>query len=215
MGRIIFSSGLFHSAKQSNGNNTKLFDAHAEMVGSKLIRLVVPCPAHFSWKPGQTAYLTLPNVSRLPFEAHPFTIASYDAPLTTTDSNTFASATGVKDLVFLINVRNGMTKRLKEAAVAKKPLSVFVDGPYGDAHDLNCFHSCTLVAGGSGVSYTLPVLLDIIQYVNIMLSCMPSRLMGLPLTTNRNVRAMKSYCTRVLFLWTVRSMGKLLALYYL
>ncbi|KAL6302876.1 hypothetical protein BKA93DRAFT_826973 [Sparassis latifolia] len=67
-----------------------------------LIRLQHSRPSHFNRSPGQTAYLLMPTVSALPFEAHPFTIVSIDT----------TNEIGAAELVFLINVRKGFTKRL-------------------------------------------------------------------------------------------------------
>ncbi|KAJ8584100.1 hypothetical protein M405DRAFT_747592, partial [Rhizopogon salebrosus TDB-379] len=41
----------------------------------------------------------------------------------------------------------------------------FVDGPYGPSLNLVSYDTSVLIAGGSGVSYTLPILLDIVECV--------------------------------------------------
>ncbi|OJA15479.1 hypothetical protein AZE42_06345 [Rhizopogon vesiculosus] len=87
-----------------------------------------------------------------------------------------------KELVFLINVQEGFTKKLKKVAARKGQVKVFVDGPYGPSPDLGCFDTSVLVAGGSGVSYTLPVLLNVIE----------------------RVRNGESSCRRVVFIWSIR-----------
>ncbi|KAG1724741.1 ferric reductase NAD binding domain-containing protein, partial [Suillus lakei] len=87
------------------------------------------------------------------------------------------------ELVFFINVRQGFTARLKDAASTGDKVKIFVDGPYGSSPNLGSYDTSVLVAGGSGVSYTLPVLLDIIEHV----------------------RDSKSNCCRVVFVWSIRS----------
>ncbi|KAH7903964.1 hypothetical protein BJ138DRAFT_1073787 [Hygrophoropsis aurantiaca] len=87
-----------------------------------------------------------------------------------------------KELVFIINVRKGFTKRLGEVAARNGKVKVFVDGPYGPPPDLDSYDTSILVAGGSGVSYTLPVFLDIIE----------------------RARNGKSACRRVVFIWIIR-----------
>ncbi|KIK79113.1 hypothetical protein PAXRUDRAFT_162169 [Paxillus rubicundulus Ve08.2h10] len=174
-------------------------DATAELLSEDFVRLRCHRPPHFRWTPGQTAYLIMPSVSRLPFEAHPFTIASFDSDLfssveqdkTFKDTNNqrslakHALGSGApfwKELVFFINVRGGFTACLKEAALARRKVKVFVDGPYGPSPDLGSYDTSVLIAGGSGVSYTLPTLLDIIE----------------------KVREGKSNCRRVVFIWAIR-----------
>ncbi|KAG2346403.1 hypothetical protein BDR05DRAFT_988089 [Suillus weaverae] len=175
-------------------------DATAELLSDDFVRLRFHRPSHFHWTPGQTAYLIMPSVSRLPFEAHPFTIASFNstlfdvpkeqkltsekyAEISLAEGNLGSSAPFWKELVFFINVREGFTARLKDAALKGNKVKVFVDGPYGPSPNLGSYDTSVLVAGGSGVSYTLPVLLDIIE----------------------RVRNGESGCRRVVFIWSIRS----------
>lgn len=173
-------------------------DATAELLSDDFVRLRFHRPSHFHWTPGQTAYLIMPSVSRLPFEAHPFTIASFnstlfDVPATPTseksaatcvaERNIGSSASFWKELVFFINVREGFTARLRDAALKGDKVKVFVDGPYGPSPNLGSYDTSVLVAGGSGVSYTLPVLLDIIE----------------------RVRNGETNCRRVVFIWSIRN----------
>lgn len=126
-------------------------DATTELLSDHFVRLRMRRPPHFSWSPGQTAYLILPGVSTLPFEAHPFTIASVHSSLLTEgeisekalgDSTPYWS-----ELVFLINIREGFTKRLRNAALKNELVKVFVDGPYGPSPDLRKYNTSVLVAG--------------------------------------------------------------------
>lgn len=130
-----------------------------------------------SWKPGQHAYVILPSVSSLPTEAHPFTIASIPENMDGTSSGK------EKDVVFIIRGREGFTGRLMQHAEKNRVCVVpaLVDGPYGCPPDLKQFSTCVLIAGvypsdvrmnatvtntsigGSGVSYTLPLLLETIR----------------------------------------------------
>ncbi|KAG1856371.1 hypothetical protein DFJ58DRAFT_879597 [Suillus subalutaceus] len=159
-------------------------DATAEVLSDDFVRLRFHRPSHFHWTPGQTAYLIMPSVSRLPFEAHPFTIASFNstlfdvpkeqkptsekhAEIGLAEGNLGSSVPFWKELVFFINVREGFTARLKDAALKGDKIKVFVDGPYGPSPNLASYDTSVLVAGGSGVSYALPVLLDIIEYVGV------------------------------------------------
>ncbi|KAJ7578120.1 ferric reductase NAD binding domain-containing protein [Mycena floridula] len=171
-------------------------DAKTEVVSKHFVRLTLKRPPHFHWSPGQTAFLITPGVSHLPFESHPFTIASYDA------SGTVSSATDSsppsqekidtgndywKELVFLVNVRGGFTHRLAQSASKNGNIKAVIDGPYGPSPDLSRFNTSVFVAGGSGVSYTLPVFLKAIS----------------------QVREGKSSCTRIVFIWALRDASHL------
>ncbi|KAJ4488390.1 ferric reductase NAD binding domain-containing protein [Lentinula aciculospora] len=168
-------------------------DASAELLTPKCVRLTLKRPPHFKWTPGQIAYLITPGVSSLPFESHPFTIASYDSKMNVKDivssasstdsgSNSNSTASYWKELVFLINVQEGLTKRLGEIASRKGSVKVYLDGPYGSSHNSNLHDAIILIAGGTGVSHTLPLLLDTIE----------------------GVQNGKSLCKRVTFIWCIR-----------
>ncbi|GJE84448.1 ferric reductase family protein [Phanerochaete sordida] len=149
--------------------------ATAELISADTVRLTLRrC---FKWKPGQHAYVILPTVSSLPTEAHPFTIASIPESLDAPDESK------ERDVVFLIRAREGFTGRLRELAVnGATTVPALVDGPYGCPPDLTRFSTSILVAGGSGVSYTLPLLLNLV----------------------RQAKLGKSAVRRVVFVWSVR-----------
>lgn len=111
----------------------------------------------------------MPGVSTIPFEAHPFTIASVDTTHEETRGDDISMAEKEvlgesepywKELVFFINSHDGFTKKLRDAAEKGGKMKVFVDGPYGKSPDLTDYDTSVLIAGGSGVSFTLPLLLD-------------------------------------------------------
>ena len=147
-------------------------DASVELLSPDCVRLRLRRPSHFHWSPGQTAYLIMPGVSTIPFEAHPFTIASVDTAREKTRSDvtptTEKESLGEtepywKELVFFVNVHGGFTKKLAGVAEKGGMLKVFVDGPYGKSPDLTDYDTSVLIAGGSGVSFTLPLFLDSIK----------------------------------------------------
>ncbi|KAH9944667.1 iron reductase [Amylocystis lapponica] len=159
-------------------------DGTVELLSPHFVRLRLTRPPHLHWTPGQTAYLTVPSVSRLPLEAHPFTIASIEGLPEDNDekSNRGESAPYWQELVFLINVREGFTKRLAEAAGKGKTVGVLVDGPYGFSPDLDSDDTVILVAGGSGISFTLSTLLGIVN----------------------GARNETNICRRIVFIWAIR-----------
>ncbi|KAI9056559.1 hypothetical protein FKP32DRAFT_1585671 [Trametes sanguinea] len=175
--RVLRTGRLLWNNRGKGGSTEHEYStATVELVSSDTIRLTLK--RKFSWRPGQHAYVVLPTVSDLPTEAHPFTIASIPTALDGTDGP------AEKDVVFLIRGRRGFTGRLREHAERSgfTRVPAFVDGPYGCPPDLSRYSTCILVAGGSGVSYTLPLLLDLVH----------------------RARAGTSDVRRVIFVWAVR-----------
>ena len=163
--RYIVFNHSYRTFKEVSGKT----DASVELLSPRLMRLRLRKPPHFHWSPGQMAYLTMPGVSTVPFEAHPFTIASVD----TTRDESWNTVTPIiemeslgetepylKELVFFINVHGGFTKKLRSVAEKGEKVEVAVEGPYGKPPDLTDYDTSVLIAGGSGVSFTLPLLLD-------------------------------------------------------
>ncbi|KAL4079858.1 ferric reductase NAD binding domain-containing protein [Scleroderma yunnanense] len=169
-------------------------NATAQLHSEQCVHLHVTCPKHFHWSPGQSIYLIMPSVSLIPFEAHPFTIASFDSPTFNSNSSTTMESKALtegkdqtigsdrKELVFFINVQNGFTLQLKKLAQRKENVKVFIDGPYGLIPDLRRFDTSVLIAGGTGISYVLPTFLSIIERVQNGKSC----------------------CQRLVLIWAVR-----------
>lgn len=116
--------------------------ASVELLSDDTIRLTLR--RKFSWKPGQHAYVVLPTVSELPFEAHPFTIASIPNALDGT------SGPKEKEISFIIRGRSGFTARLRDHAAAnagESNVPAYIDGPYGCPPDLTQYSTCILIAG--------------------------------------------------------------------
>ncbi|KZT71188.1 iron reductase [Daedalea quercina L-15889] len=174
--RIIFANHLYLSW---SGKRAHL-DASVELLSPHFMRVRIARPPHFRWKPAQTAFLMMPTVSTLPSESHPFTISSIVGQ--DTEKALGKDAPYWNELVFLINVRNGFTKRLAKVAEKGKPIKVLIEGPYGHTPDLTNDDTAVLVSGGSGVAFTLPALLGIVN----------------------DVRAGNSRCTKVVFIWAIR-----------
>ncbi|KAH7890605.1 FAD-binding domain-containing protein [Phlebopus sp. FC_14] len=184
---VAFNYPYFFSMRGS-----RALDATTELLSDDFVRVKFRRPRYFRWKPGQAAYLIMPSVSRFPLETHPFSIASIDSPLFVSneqDLNRFSprGTADWKELVFIISVRGGFTRRLRDAAAQNKTVKVFIDGPYGPSPELGCYDTSVLIAGGSGITYTLPVFLNIIECV----------------------RNGASRCSRVVFIWAIRDADNL------
>ncbi|GAB1524896.1 ferric-chelate reductase Frp1 [Rhizoctonia solani] len=152
----------------------RLEDATLERVSSDTVRLTVR--RSFKWRSGQHAYIVAPSIARLPFEAHPFTIASVY-------SEDIQKEGRSQEIVFIIRGRDGFTRKLLEASETRQSVPVVIDGPYGAPPRLSHYTTSILIAGGSGVSYTISLLLDLV----------------------RQVKSGNGVARRVLFVWVVRN----------
>ncbi|KDQ18800.1 hypothetical protein BOTBODRAFT_170807 [Botryobasidium botryosum FD-172 SS1] len=149
--------------KKSDASNVKL-----EQLSDDTLLLTLYRRA--SWKAGQHFYLMLPSISSIPFESHPFTAASIPYAFEgASEAARIRSGVGNREheLVFIIRARDGFTRRLLQHATmegaSSVPLCAYVDGPYGCPPSLALYDMCILIAGGSGVTYTLSLLLDLVR----------------------------------------------------
>ncbi|KAL5087348.1 hypothetical protein Trisim1_007913 [Trichoderma cf. simile WF8] len=109
-------------------------------------------PGIKSWQPGSYVRLFIPRFNIV--QGHPATILS-----------TPSSHGG--DMVFILRSCGSFTKRLLKAAQTEGHQSMhltLIDGPYPSPHaDFACFDTLVLIAGSTGVTFTLSVLQDIAQ----------------------------------------------------
>lgn len=123
--------------------------ATVEIIDNDVLRVTVPVP--FKWKAGTHAYLSIPSVSELPWEQHPFTFAN----VPTCDSTSNA--------VFLMRVHGGFTRRLRNALDSTaQEFPAAVEGPYGEPMRADKYDSLLCIAGGSGITLCLSHVLDAI-----------------------------------------------------
>ncbi|KAH8107421.1 hypothetical protein DFH11DRAFT_1732402 [Phellopilus nigrolimitatus] len=160
--RLRFLAARAASSGAGAGTGT---DATLEVLSPDTLRVTLRTRGGgLTWRAGQSVYLIAPAAARNPLAAHPFTIASVDAAL---PSSALGGTEGgeERELHFIVRARLGFTRRL-HALAARAPggvcaTSVYVDGPYGSPPDVHAYPHIVLVAGGSGVSFTLPLLLDV------------------------------------------------------
>jgi NAD(P)H-flavin reductase len=127
--------------------------ATADLLSPAMVRVTMK--RNMCWKPGQSVLLTMPTVSAMPYEAHPFTICNIPRNTSLEEKlhGSKMSAKGENDLVFLIKVRNGFTKRLHDSVEqlrdvdGKAAFPVHIDGPYGSPPDVNVYEHVILIAG--------------------------------------------------------------------
>lgn len=167
---FIVNGGYLHLLGRKDA--TAPLQANVDVVSAHFLRVVVRVPPRVSWAPGQVAFLAIPSVSRTPWEAHPFTIANIDSgrpgasegiisdstsrdeknesPTPTEGSPTVAVLpySKSKELIVLVRVRGGFTKRLLDAAANKTgSFKAFIDGPYCTPPSITGFATVLLFAG--------------------------------------------------------------------
>jgi predicted ferric reductase len=167
---VVYNFGYLNpfSSKSTEGLN-----ATVDVLSEQVLRVTIHRPSHFHWRPGQSAFLSFPTVTSYPFQSHPFTIATID--------EVGSTSTGEKRLVFLFRVRDGFTKKLMLVASPDKTHKVFINGPYSSPPVLIGYDTVVLIAGwflfptrglinliddftgGSGITFTLPLFLDLLR----------------------------------------------------
>ncbi len=124
----------------SSKNSKKELDAVIEVISPRLVRVSLHRSRYFHWRPGQNVYLSIPSISTLPFESHPFTISTID-----NDSGTLGDNT----LVFLFRVQRGFTQKILKEASPDRTYRVLINGPYGSPPVLIGYQTIMLIAGSS------------------------------------------------------------------
>jgi len=149
-------------------HNTRPGRATMAALDGGVTRITVKSKAINKWSPWAHVFLSIPKFG--PGQSHPATIASIPS-----------SHCG--DLVFILKSHRGFTSRLlksatnsttsllptKEEPSSSQPAEAstyiaLVDGPYGSSHtDFCSFDTVFLIAGSTGTTFTLPILLDIAE----------------------------------------------------
>lgn len=142
-------------------NNTRPARATMTALDGGVTKITLHSRQISKWTPGAHVLLSIPRFG--PGQSHPATIASIPK-----------SHNG--DMVFILKGHRGFTNRIMKSAnssssslLSTKELSTqqishiaLIDGPYGGSHaDFAGFDSVCLIAGSTGVTFTLPILLDL------------------------------------------------------
>ncbi|KAI0356232.1 hypothetical protein OH77DRAFT_1401654 [Trametes cingulata] len=130
-------------------------DASFEALPENMVKVTIPTKV--KWRPGQHFFVRFLDMGIHAASAHPFTVANLPAK----DGNNV--------IELYARVHAGITARL--AAMCKdgalKSSRVLLDGPYGGVEgNLKMYDRVLLLGGGSGVTFVIPLLLDIMQKYN-------------------------------------------------
>ncbi|KAL9098160.1 MAG: hypothetical protein Q9163_006125 [Psora crenata] len=131
--------------------------ATLEPLSNDTSRITIKNPP-ISWRPGQHVFLSCHGIA--PLQSHPFTIASISQD---------------NRMDFLVKCKSGATKRFfahaercqslptsNQGLHRQQTFSAVLDGPYGRMRSLRQFDSLFLIAGGSGGTFIVPLMRDIV-----------------------------------------------------
>jgi predicted ferric reductase len=118
------------------------------------IRIVINHSGWWKSYPGCYCWIKFLKLNMF-LESHPFTVVSA------------INAKNYNQLVFIIRVKEGLTKRLAEC-ISKQPngectLNLFVEGPYGNNLPFKQYNQTIFVAGGVGFSVIYSIAMDLAQ----------------------------------------------------
>ncbi|KAF1944225.1 hypothetical protein EJ02DRAFT_501575 [Clathrospora elynae] len=192
---LYINTSIFHPAQKKQGQLEGFWACKAEFtpLPHNTTRIVVRNPP-ISWTPGQHVFLSFHSI--VPLQSHPFTIASIPE-----DGR----------MEFYVKAEKGGTKHLFRHAEKSSSLSepslrtktVTIEGPYGTLRPLRQFDSVVLLAGSTGVTYTIPLLRDLLQGWK-------ENANASTLKTTSFFKAPSGAATRhIRFVWVVKSRGQL------
>lgn len=202
--------------------------ALAQVLPGRVLKLTLHTPRHLNWKPGQHIQLTIPSVRW--WQSHPYSIANAqnmtEAALA---ANTPSRDRQGSELVLLMSVRKGFTRRLFKSILQKRrrlvgngsenyskdapstPLGVLIRAQTylaaGSAARVHWddFSTVVLIAAGTGVTYTVSVL----QHLCHMMAAKDAALRGeAPAGSHGNKRNKPTNVARVRFIWVFREYGE-------
>nr|VWO95070.1 FAD-binding FR-type domain-containing protein [Ganoderma boninense] len=131
-----------------------------EMLPENMVKIVIRTKV--AWRPGQHFFVRFLNLGVHAASSHPFTIAS----LPDIVSSEKSSGNDKRIMEVYARVHGGITARLAAAAQSGtlKTSRVLLDGPYGGFEgNIKAYDRVLLLGGGSGVSFVVPLLLDLVR----------------------------------------------------
>lgn len=112
---------------------------------------------HAAWQPGQHFHICFPSLSI--WQSHPFTPASLPDPNSKVQHHTY-----------LLRVRKGVTARLAVLGTGAHTPAV-ITGPYGQAFPSYEAQHVLAIAGGTGVTFTLPIVQEALRQQTSLTKC--------------------------------------------
>ncbi|KAJ7153836.1 ferric reductase NAD binding domain-containing protein [Mycena filopes] len=221
----LVNSGLFPNlfATGPNDNSKSTLTSPALITllppSAHFLRITLPrAPPRFRWRAGQSAYITFPSLYMGSVtEAHPFTIAN---PPPDSSGESTGGGEGGRELVFILRVRTGFTRRLREAVLASTlPTSASASSASSATPDSRNSNEegASSIEGGKELEPTLVARAlidgpygappDVRGYERVVFVCGGSGVsFALPLFLSLvgAARGANPRCRRVVFVWAIR-----------
>jgi NAD(P)H-flavin reductase len=142
----------FVHSKKGDGLGIKCAQAEVTIIGiddDLVVRLDFDHEHREPWRAGQHFHLCFPSLSI--WQSHPFTPSTIPSP-----------RQGVQHHTYIVRVRDGLTRRLATIATGDT-IPVILVGPYGNAYPVHETRNVLCVAGGTGISFSLPIVHEALQ----------------------------------------------------
>ncbi|KAI0329178.1 hypothetical protein GY45DRAFT_1253334 [Cubamyces sp. BRFM 1775] len=118
----------------------------------------VTIPSKLKWGAGQHFFVRFLDLGIHAATSHPFTVATLPSESAAKDD--------VNMIELYVKIHGGITRRLQGLCQGGclRSSRVLLDGPYGGVEgDLKVYDRVLLLAGGSGATFVVPLLLDIVR----------------------------------------------------
>lgn len=208
--------------------------ALAQILPGRVMKLTLHTPRHMNWKAGQHVQLTLPSVRW--WQSHPYSIVNaQNMTEALIEQNLHSGDRSGSEIVLLISVRKGFTRRLFKSICQKRRrlVSSAPSDPSGREGGSSAssnhrngvliraqtylaagsaarvhwddFSTVVLFAAGTGVTYSVSVL----QHLCFRMAEKEAALRGEQASWSKGKKAKKSTnVARVRFVWVLRDYGK-------
>ncbi|KAK3056082.1 hypothetical protein LTR09_003318 [Extremus antarcticus] len=143
---------LHMSGSKGQGIGFRCAQAEVKIIGGGddvVLRLDFDYEHKEPWEAGQHFHLCFPSLSI--WQSHPFTPSSTPDPTSRLQHHTY-----------LIRVREGQTSKIG-ALASEATIPVILTGPYGNGHPKHETRNVVAVAGGTGVTFTLPIVHEVLR----------------------------------------------------
>ena len=148
--------------------------ALVEALPGNACRVTIDMARPWSFKPGQHAYLYIPNIGF--WTSHPFSVAWSEEIEDLGEDKLAMSRQDIlamqkTSMSFIIRARTGFTNSLfKKASTSPDGRFLtrcFAEGPYGGMHMMHSYGTVMLFAGGVGITHQVPHVRDLVAgYAN-------------------------------------------------
>ncbi|KAI0794429.1 ferric reductase NAD binding domain-containing protein [Fomes fomentarius] len=130
-----------------------------EELPEDMVKIIIP--TQIKWRAGQHFFVRFLDLGIHAASSHPFTVSTLDDL-----QQSEGEGGGIRIMEIYARVHGGITARLAAVAASQslRTSYVMLDGPYGGVEgNIKTYDRVLLLAGGSGVTFLVPLLLDLVQ----------------------------------------------------